>query len=211
MGLFNINELIKPLIAQYNEISKMMETVVEEHKKIREFEQGAFVDEEWKLVQSLFKNADKEVKSAFEEIVNDWYSSYPPVTRGYKRRGDLKDAILVEREDTDDKIIISIVWGEESGKKMPEGQRGVGSDYMDYLAFQNGYHGGAKSGPGHPDPGTPYYRSLPNFSRWTRPAVATFSIDERMNKWIDEYNAKNQALYEKGRSEIYKKYGYNNM
>ena len=208
MGFININELLKPLLEQYNLACKKIEEYKNELEEIENFEDSeTFKDEEWKLLQSIYSEIDKDILVNFERIVGDWYSSYSPITRGYSRRGDLKDAITVDKTDTKTKMIIHTAWGKDS-KDMPSGQRGVDAEYMDKLAFKGGYHGGATKGPDHPAPGTPYYRNLPNFKNWSRPAVSTFPIDDEMNAWADLYMKDKQKMYDDGLASIYKKYGY---
>lgn len=81
-----------------------------------------------------------------------------------------------------------------------------GNEYIFWNSFQNGFHGGAVDGPGHPDPGTPWWKF---HGRWYKPAASGPQIEsaiipevdayvaEQAQAMVDEYDTKMQPFLDK--------------
>lgn len=122
--------------AYYTEyIEKLKKKAIENNKKA--FNE-AYAD--------FYKVIKKKLTEIFNKAVNDFYKDYPPLF--YKRRGSLRKLLTVDigydylHGEFDDTIITN---------------RNGGSLYNQ--VFHEGYHGGAPSGPYHPDGSTPWYRT----------------------------------------------------
>ena len=64
----------------------------------------------------------------------------------------------------------------------------LSSNELYEMVFKQGWHGGAPSGPDHPSPGTPYWRTpYPYYSHWSQPAARADSPYDRFEREFDEY------------------------
>ena len=93
-----------------------------------------------------FKDVRVVALKIFRESVEAFYNSYSPSY--YDRRGSLYG--MVELESGEDYFKM------DYNDDLPTDRSG-GSLYE--IVFKEGWHGGAYSGPNHPNPGTPYYRA----------------------------------------------------
>lgn len=156
-----------------------------------------------KVNQMNKKYPQKYYNTAYEvcdTVITKWYSSYSPII--YDRVGSLYDMFKVRINGT--KLLVDI-----DG----EGLSGL-SEYLYNLTFVEGYHGGAKSGTSyyrspqgtklmafpHPQPGVPYWKTpIPEFYRWGRPAVRSFSPYYKIRETLD----KRLGLIDKERQKEY--------
>lgn len=120
------------------------------------------------------KMAIKLVKEQLQDAVDEWYAFYDP--RYYRRTYGLEDIAKVEIKGSGAEMYIDAYYDVSL-----MGGHNLGNEELYDLTIREGYHGGARSGPDHPNPGTPYYRipvpylssGLPPYSQWGSPAVKT--------------------------------------
>jgi len=140
------------------------------------------VNREMKNVwKEFFITADARVREIFNDVVQNFYGSYS--TTAYDRNESLYD--LLQTEVTDDSFSL---WFEPGN--MTAFRSGYsGEDGLYDQVFRRGWHGGAGSGDGHPDNGTPYWRTpVPYFTHWGRPAeIAPISPLDDMILRIEDY------------------------
>ena len=155
-------------------------------KKIEQAEK--YVDKYEKFKLDMVSDLDYICRT----IVDDFYSDYMPKGSDpiyYVRKYDLYNAYKI--------IIDDDTWEvDEDWKYMHE--HGKWNEYIYDLSFVRGYHGGAISGDGHPDPGIPYWRNpFPTFNNWGRPAAVSQSPYYRMEEEANRYFEKMDAEFEK--------------
>lgn len=122
--------------------------------------------------------AAKKSKMFAKYAAKEFYSSYDPLF--YGRTNDFYNRLFII-EPKEEEIFVKAssagLWGHR-----------VSGDYILEVVANQGYHGGAISGPSdfhgnsHPAPGTPYWRKpateydgIPPYSLWGRPAEKTES------------------------------------
>ena len=117
----------------------------------------------------------KRYKQIRKSVVNAWYGSYGP--KYYHRTRSLYYFAYpyVEGED---------FWV-DYGTEHYYAHHRASPEVIYANSFQQGWHGGAIGGPGHPSPGTPYYRTPPpDYSFWGKEAVPGFSIEDALwSEW----------------------------
>lgn len=117
------------------------------------------------------KRYQRELDDIGKTIVADWYKSYDPVF--YRRHQSLKHAYRVVLNGTDYEV--------QFGPELMTESHDVSNEYIYENSFIEGYHGGAREGVGHPNPGIPYWRApYPALSLWGRPAKRSASPYYRM-------------------------------
>lgn len=121
---------------------------------------------------------DKKLHYFFETAITRFYSTYSPYY--YDRRGTMNNIFFTERDGS-----LLRFWFDSD--LMPYRDGSVGDLYD--TVFVHGYHGGASSGDGHPNPGTPYYRKpVGEWSQWGRPALqAPISPLDHFNMMKEDY------------------------
>lgn len=144
-----------------------------------------------KTKESLVKSAEnidkkyvKELKSNLEYIgrttIDMFYESYDPTS--YQRKYDLYNTYNIMVTEKKYEVNFS-----ESYMKY---RHRVSNSYIYDIAFLQGYHGGANSGPNHPEPGVPWWKDFSNGSRgknWLEPAAKTSSPYQHMRKRMSDY------------------------
>ena len=148
-----------------------------------EFKNG--IEKEMKNINSdlekiMAKQIAEDVKRAYMQIINSWYSSFTPGI--YNRKYTLRNAIQVNIE-SDNTVVITLNDDNLSGHR-------VGNEYLYNLTMRQGYHGGAMHN------GVPMYRTKPPFlcsdnpwAYWSRPAEQTFSPVRALRSWVKSYNS----------------------
>ena len=148
-----------------------------------EFKNG--IEKEMKNINSdlekiMAKQIAEDVKRAYMQIINAWYSSFTPGI--YNRKYTLRNAIQVSIE-SDNTVVITLSDDNLSGHR-------VGNEYLYNLTMRQGYHGGAMYN------GVPMYRTQPPFlcpdnpwAYWSRPAEKTFSPVRALRSWVNSYNS----------------------
>ena len=140
----NIKAFCDELLDVMNE-----ETEEASHKAYREF--------------AIFQK--RKIKDMFHKAVEDFYGDYSP--EFYDRNESLYD-ILHIRTGMYGMASYDSYEDLYDSSKMTTDRKG-GSLFE--KVFEQGWHGGAESGDGHPKPGTPYYRTPESvYSRWGRMA-----------------------------------------
>ena len=119
--------------------------------------------------------AAPEIESASRFAVEDWYMSFNPDY--YERTESLLNVYDIQPQIGT--INVHLRSDELGGHR-------ASNDYIYEYMFILGYHGGAISGPEHPAPGTPYWRTGLEFSKWGDPAPKTTSAYTLMRKYISE-------------------------
>lgn len=153
------DDMINKLHAIANEASAVMEYETEYEGNLAYKEFGAY--------------QASRIEALFHEAVQEFYDSYSPSM--YQRQFGLFDLLdmhmdehgVIDYDSVDDLIDPDKLHSDRSG----------GSLYD--KVFVQGWHGGAEDGPGHPSPGTPYYRTPIQIERtgeifyphWSRPAA----------------------------------------
>ena len=126
-------------------------------------------------------NTKKEVRENLEYIgrtaVDMFYEDYQP--RKYQRNFDLYNAYKIRVNDT--------VWEITTDAKYMIHTHEAGNEYIFWNSFENGFHGGAVSGPQHPNPGEPWWKVR---GHWFSPAaggrVSPLNyIEEKADEYLD--------------------------
>lgn len=136
-----------------------------------------------------FRFANNKYKEIFHEAVKEFYDSYSPSL--YVRNHSLYE--LITARDGEDDLGRYISIGFDSDKTTKYRKQEINSDGLYDTVFKEGWHGGAKSGPKHPDIGTPYWRyPKPYYSTWfnrkaDRSPISPFdSFVEKKEKYESE-------------------------
>ena len=149
-------------------------------------------------LESITTKYEKMLRSELNYIadstIDAFYEDYDPST--YNRRGDMYNTykISVKRDKYDIEYEIDF---------SPEYMKFHGDlkEYLFDIVFEQGWHGGANEGEGHPEPGIPWYRDLWatkyakgfNYDEfepsgfWLRRAARSASPYEIMSKKMDDY------------------------
>jgi hypothetical protein len=91
-----------------------------------------------------------QCRQALELSIEQFYDDYTP--KMYNRQEGLLKAYRINSDGT-----------YEFDENLITGRHRINDkEYLYNLAFREGYHGGAKDGPGHPSPGIPYWRTPPH-------------------------------------------------
>lgn len=93
-----------------------------------------------------------KIKKISNEAIAHYYNAYTP--RMYKRKESLYDAVDYGIRNGED-----FYW--EYGADLINVRHRASNEYIFDVMFMEGWHGGAKNGPGHPSPGTPYWKYPP--------------------------------------------------
>ena len=122
----------------------------------------------------------RQCKNALELSIEQFYDDYSPGS--YQRQEGLLTAFRINPDGTYD-----------FDEGLISGYHRVSNDYLYDLAFRRGYHGGAdKNNNGwyayHPNPGVPYWKMPPDYTRWYKPAVKTTPILEMVDEKIALYD-----------------------
>lgn len=133
------------------------------------------------------KKYKEELEMIGDDVITQWYSTYDPIF--YNRSGDLYDAFRVNLDGVNYRV--------DFDSSLMDG-----NEYIFENSFMKGYHGGAISGDGHPNPGIPYWRTPhPWYYEWGRPAFRSFSPYNRMinlmNKKIRKLDKEKQDEFDK--------------
>lgn len=94
-----------------------------------------------------------------ERAVDKFYESYTP--NMYSRKEGLYKGAKVTADDS--------TWRLDTGSEFMTTSYKVATEYIYSNSFENGFHGGADSGPGHPEPGTPWWKA---YGEWYMPATS---------------------------------------
>lgn len=132
-----------------------------------------------------------------KQAVEIFYSEYTPLKKGYKRTGDLRNAFQVGIRNGYELVF-------ELGSEFMEHWHHQENDFIYWLTFVNGNHGG------FPHAGSMYWRTpIPFFTRWySKPAPFTAPspreyIVSRWNAFVnDKYIPAQIAEFKKKLSEI---------
>jgi len=147
-----------------------------------------------KLANQIAKDGNRQLgnlqmphaKRMIKNSIRRFYGAYRP--QEYRRRYSLYQMIKPVISDTGFKIQMS---GE-----LANIQHRVDNNYIYVNSYQHGYHGGAISGEGHPDPGTPYWRTPePDYPHWGGPAVPTKAPDIIFRTWWNNFVKRNSGPF----------------
>lgn len=124
---------------------------------------------------------EDKIRSMFNEVVQDFYASYPPVF--YDRNESLYN--ILQTKVTDESLRL---WFEPE-EMTPFRSGYTGEDGLYDQVFRRGWHGGAGSGEGHPPGGDPYWRTpVPYYSHWGKKAkISDPSPLEDIKRRIADY------------------------
>ena len=155
------------------DIRQRAETIGREIKELMDYETQREYDN---AIREFGEYQREEIKNIFDKAVGEFYSSYSPAI--YSRQYGLYDLLaipsgdgIVDYSTIDDIIDPSNLHSDRSGGSLYE------------KVFEQGWHGGAESGPKHPSPGTPRYRKPPpRYPRWGRVAARSDPPDERFDR-----------------------------
>ena len=129
-------------------------------------------------------------KKIVKEAADHFYKDYPPKFYKESRRGSLYQIFNVETTPDIDGGIEAYK-GEFDEDAMPYRNGNAGKDGLYQTVFHEGWHGGAASGPGHPQYGTPYWRTpYPKYNKWgSKAAKAEISPFDEMILEDEHYTA----------------------
>lgn len=146
-----------------------------------------------KVVALTMKQVASEWKDMFDRCVETFYESYDPVY--YKRNHGLYKAYRIT---TNGKTLTA----QRDSFYMP-GLYKVSTRYIYKYMFEEGWHGGAIDGVGHPEPGTPWWKTPPPFmanklgvpawSQWSAMAASSKSPDTLIDEAIAKYKAEQKG------------------
>ena len=177
--------------------------------RIKEIKQViSVVEDAKKKIEKMNNTYPKKYHDELQEIgldvVTRWYASYEPFM--YERTLGLKKAFDVKLEGTNYRVDFS--------PDLMDDVYEVEKEYIYENSFVGGYHGGAIDGPGHPNPGIPYWRTSHfynygeatdrtgwRYDGWGRPAKKSPSpyhmMKGRMQKKIKEIDREKQEEFDK--------------
>lgn len=128
-----------------------------------------------------------------ESTIEDFYDDYTP--SGYRRVYDMYNTYKINVELDE----FEIVWDIDYDPNYMQYHGGL-NDYLFDIVFMQGWHGGADQGPGHPQPGIPWYRNMALINQsgenydnydphifWLRRAERSAAPYEVMIDKIDKY------------------------
>lgn len=123
-------------------------------------------------------------REIYSSIIDDYYASYSP--HYYNREGDMYR--LINIDISDDGIYLNISFDETLLKYRNDTPTSGTYDGLYTYAFHEGWHGGAASGPNHPDEGTPYWRNpKTGFRTWLKEAFRSESPYDRVDSEFNQY------------------------
>ncbi len=127
-----------------------------------------------------FNDLEKYAKMVFTQAIDRFYSSYSPGY--YGRTESLYDIFEIERGAGS----ITIGFHPEN---MSSSEGSLGSAGLYEQTFKRGWHGGAGSGPDHPAPGAPFWRTPYGvYKHWGRSAAVSTPPYEEISRRIEEYS-----------------------
>lgn len=153
-----------------------------------------------RLSQITTKYADElrdELNSIAQSAIDDFYDDYTPNT--YNRHGDIYNTYKVTVEIDEFEINYKV----DFDPKYMQYHGGI-KDYLFNIVFEEGWHGGAISGNGHPDPGTPWYRNLGAISQARKLGIDSSGLSPS-SFWLREAERSNSP-YETIKSNMNKYY-----
>ena len=115
-----------------------------------------------------------DIREMMEYAANEFYEDYTP--RTYRRKGSMDEFYNVVITDNESWVELS--------EEFSDTEHSVNNEYIFETMFIEGWHGGSDNGFGHPDPGTPWYKTYNKHSgtwHWLRKA-------ERMPKGVSPYS-----------------------
>lgn len=138
----------------------------------------------YKEIPYTLKKYSDNINDGVRSIIGEWYDSYEP--EYYKRQYRLNYVYnTIDLTSFPKKYNFTL----KPRSNVLYGYR-ADSDYILDITVMRGYHGGATDGYDvmgnpHPNPPTPYYRTGKNFAYWGRPAVHTWSINDRVQDYFE--------------------------
>lgn len=135
-------------------------------------------------IKDLNKKYARRLKNGIDQIAKSaiakWYAAYDPIY--YRRTGDLVHAYKITVQPSKKR------WELDFGPEYMRFDHHQDNDYIFENSFIGGYHGGDTIGEGHPNPGTPYWRTpFPGLYEWGREAYHSISPYEMITKIVDQY------------------------
>ena len=153
----------------------------------------------------IYSKYKKEVTFNLELIIEDavtaFYDSYSPHV--YSRQESMLKAYKITIDKWN--------WSFETGPQYMKGSHRISNDYIYMNSFEEGYHGGARDGEDHPQPGVPYWKAPPGgYYFWGSPATQGPPPDSRiqseaneyMNKKFDEFENEYNTMLDEIRDEV---------
>lgn len=166
------------------EVDEVREFTRQEKEILEEFDKA--LDRATDLaVRDMLFYLDVEMKRIFRDVIDEFYADYTPQPDGYERHQSLYN-LFQTQHFTGENARLEF-WFEPS--EMTPFRSGYdGEDGLYDQVFRKGWHGGAGSGPGHPSPSTPYWRTPhPYYTMWGREAaVANVSPLDRFYEKMHE-------------------------
>ena len=139
------------------------------------------------IEQIALKKISEDARRAYDQIIDNWYASYPPYI--YHRKYTLKNA--AEINIIGDAVEILMHSDPLSGHRL-------GNEGIYNLTMREGYHGGAWES-------TYMYRAPINeWTHWSKSAVKSFSPVRAMRNWAHSYDSPHEQ--KKAIEKIVRKY-----
>lgn len=153
----------------------------------KEKELSIILDMWSQMADKYTKKAVKDLNKISRLAVWRWYKTYSP--KYYHRRRTLYYAFDI----TENNGVIRIHFGNEKMYRCHFVDK-YDANYIFFNSFEEGYHGGARDGEDHPNPGVPYWRTpYPTFDRWSYPARQDYSPYNLIVDDVKEYEEKTRA------------------
>lgn len=164
-------------LIEYNE--KIIATEKERQARFEQMDKEVLDESVEEFVAQIIQRYREIIQGA----IDDFYADYSPMSY-YPRRYSMENVPEVVRQGND--LIIKFHY-----RAMTFRDGYDGYDGLYFQTFRQGWHGGADKGPGHPKPGTPYWRAGNNFSRWGEPAaVAGEAPYDQIQKEVRRFDTK---------------------
>lgn len=146
----------------------------------------------------------QRVEEIYKKSVEEFYGDYEPII--HVRANSLYELLEVNITNRAFKIIL------HDERMMPH-HSGISPSSLYDIVVEGGWHGGAPSGPNHPSPGTPFWRTpyIPDISytgywNWGMPAARSTpiidSFQNEYNSYLTEANEMWQEMIQKNINAI---------
>lgn len=121
----------------------------------------------------------KRIEELFHKAVETFYASYSPLV--YVRTEGLYDLVDITTQGHGWQVLLR-------DEQLQPSHAGISNEALYTLVFEEGWHGGAWSGPNHPNSGTPYWRApAPNYTYWSRSAAKSTPPLQTFTESYEEY------------------------
>lgn len=141
------------------------------------------INEIRKLNEKYYKMGKSDLEYIARKTVDEFYEDYEPLL--YDRYGDLYNAYAIIPNKLPNGMFrfdVLYDW------KLMQAEHRVSNEYIYTNSFIYGWHGGARSGKNHPDPGQAWWREpVPYFTQWKSPSARSDSIKDKIVSRLERH------------------------